>query len=109
MARISLKSSRSPFSVFGGVESGSFRVFQLTQVVSTRLLEEVERLQFRISIEVVNLSYSVDKEIMLVHINLYTRRSPIEILKSLGTMLRDGSSKLLQVQERSTISYMHHL
>ena len=43
--------------------------------------------QFRIGIEILDLSHAVDEEVVLVHVHLNARSSAIEVEKGLSTML----------------------
>ena len=81
VARISLNNCWRPFSVLGGVESGSFSVFQLQchGHLSIHRHHQVNS-QFGVRIEVVNLADSVYKEVVLVDVYLNARSTAIEVL-----------------------------
>ena len=73
VARISLNNSCRPFSVLGGVESGSLSVFHLCKLWYEVRKERPSRdmhLQFRISVKIVYSSDSVYEEIVLIDVYL---------------------------------------
>lgn len=71
VARISLKSSDSPLSFLGGVAFGSDSFFHLySSQFNVRHLHLCDSIQFGILIEVVDLSDTINEEIVLVDIYL---------------------------------------
>ena len=104
MVRISWNRSDNPASVVGKVESGSGRLSQL-QYNEVTGSSGISKDSHNIVPTIAILPHSIDEEVMLIDVDLYTRSSAVELKQGLSTMLKYNISCNTDIVREE--AYMH--